>query len=172
MAGRKSDRTRKQEGCGVIDLKHPESYKPWLHTRDVRGGSGKRHIIPDLVYPDRMIYLMSNLERDMYYYLRFNGNVKELFEQVPLELSETLQICEELGILHPRIPFTEEWSIMTTDFVVYFQKDDNFEFQAFAVKLEKELDNQRVLEKLRVEQIYWSRKGVPWSILTEAVFRS
>ena len=66
MAGRKSDKIKIQDGYGAINLEHPEEYKPWLHTRDVRSGSGKRHIIPDLVYPNRMIYLMSNLERDTY----------------------------------------------------------------------------------------------------------
>lgn len=109
MAGRKSDKIKIQDGYGAINLEHPEEYKPWLHTRDVRSGSGKRHIIPDLVYPNRMIYLMSNLERDTYYYLRLNEKVQELFEQVPLELKETLSICEELGIAHPRIPSTGEW---------------------------------------------------------------
>lgn len=171
MAGRKSDKIKIQDGYGAINLEHPEEYKPWLHTRDVRSGSGKRHIIPDLVYPNRMIYLMSNLERDTYYYLRLNEKVQELFEQVPLELKETISICEELGIAHPRIPSTGEWSVMTTDFLVYFRKENSFEFQAFAVKPEKELDDQRVLEKLRVEQIYWTRKKIPWSIITEAVFR-
>lgn len=171
MGKRKSVERKRKEGCGIIDLRHPEKYKPWLHTREVRSGSGKRHMIPDLVYPERMIYLMSNLERDVYYLLRRNSQVRELFEQVSLELEDTIRICEDLEIRHPHIPYSGENIVMTTDFVAYVKKESGYELQAFAVKPEKELDDQRVLEKLKVEQQYWMQRGIAWAVITEAVFR-
>lgn len=171
MGNRKSIERKREEGCGIIDLMHPETYKPWIHTREVRSGSGKRHMIPDLVYPERMIYLMSNLEKDVYYFLRRNLQVEELFEQVLLELEDTIKICEELEIRHPHRPYSGEHIVMTTDFVAYVKKESGYEFQAFAVKPEKELNDQRVLEKLKVEQQYWMQRGIAWAVITEAVFK-
>ena len=139
MGRKKSDKRKSEEYRGIIDMEHPERYRPWLPAREVTSGRGKRHIIPDLYYPERMIHLMSNLERDVYYTLRKNPQVIELFEQVPLESDQTIRICEEMNMEHPRSPFGEDLIVMTTDFVVYVDLNGKREFRAYAVKMEKDL---------------------------------
>lgn len=171
MSGELLDRTRKQANRGVIDLEHPDAYLPWVQNRECSKGLGRRHIFPDLKYPNRAIHVMSDLELRVYYLLRENPNVQELFEQVSLEIERTSRICEELGVLHPRKPFLGDDIVMTTDFVAYIKEGQRNVFQAFAVKPEKELEKQRVLEKLFVEQLYWQEKEIRWSVITEAVFR-
>ena len=57
-----SDEGRLKQRRGEIDITKPWNYRPWLHTRDCRKGHGTRHIIRDLFYICRLIYLMSDLE--------------------------------------------------------------------------------------------------------------
>lgn len=167
MAKRKSAISKSNQELGIINLEHPESYKPWIHARELSSGSGKRHIFPDIYYPERMIHLMSNLEKRVYYKLRQNSKVLELFEQVPLELASTIRICEELNIEHPKIPFTEQVYVMTTDFVAYVDLGGERTLRAYAIKMEKELEDERVLNKFRIEQAYWKEKNIQWEIITE-----
>lgn len=167
MAGAKlSEQSRSERGYGVIDMEAPWNYQPWLRSRDVCRGNGQRHIISDLKYPQRQIHLMSNLELEVYYMLRGNEQVQELFEQYPLSIEKTIQICENVNLSHPRNP-TGELVVMTTDFVVIVGKGNNIKFKAYAVKTSDDLKDQRVLEKLKIEQLYWQRLGVSWSIITE-----
>lgn len=160
------------KGYGVIDLEHPEQYKPWIWTKEVANGSGRRHMIPDLFYPQRMIHLMSNLEKNVYFMLRENKNVLELFEQVPLKLDKTIQICEDLNVRHPKEPFTTNNIVMTTDFVAYVDIAGKRGFQAFAVKTSSDLKDKRVLEKLVVEKTYWEKQNIKWSIIDERTVKS
>ena len=156
-----------EEGRGIIDLERPESYKPWIYNRELTSGSGKRHVLPDIHYPQRMIHLMSNLEKEVYFMLRRNEKVLELFEQVQISLTDTMKICEREHLLHPRKPYTNQPNVMTTDFVAYVDAGKKKEFRAYAVKMSEELEDERVLEKLRIEQLYWKGKGVLWEIITE-----
>ena len=166
--GRKiSTATKMEKGWGVIDLAHPEQYKPWIQTKELTSGRGRRHMFPDIYYPERMIHLMSDLEKSVYFMLRKNELVKELFEQVPLDLKDSLRICEELNIQAPREPYTNEHIIMTTDFVAYVDTGVEKYFHAFAVKPNSELQDKRVLEKLLVEKKYWESRGIKWAVITE-----
>lgn len=168
MAGAKlSDQSRSERGYGVIDLKAPWNYKPWLRSRDVCRGDGQRHVIPDLKYPERQIHLMSNLELEVYFYLRRNKQVQELFEQYPLNLQKTVSICKDMNFIHPNDSESGELVVMTTDFVAVVKKENDIELRAYAVKKSADMHDQRVQEKLKIEQIYWSKLNVPWCVITE-----
>lgn len=168
MAGaRLSDISRTERGYGVIDMDAPWNYKPWLRSRDVCRGNGQRHIIPDMKYPERQIHLMSNLELQVYYMLRENKKVVELFEQYPLNLEKTVSICEEMNLIHPCDPRDGKLVVMTTDFVAAIGMGKDIRFKAYAVKTSEDMNDQRILEKLKVEQFYWSTFGVPWCVITE-----
>ena len=159
------------KGYGVIDLEHPDQYKPWIQTREVSSGSGQRHMIPDMFHPQRMIHLMSNLEKNVYYMLREDKNVLELFEQVPLKLDSTVHICEDLHIRHPKEPYTNNNIVMTTDFVAYVNIAGKKEFWAFAVKTSSDLKDKRVLEKLIIEKTYWTQQNIRWAIIDESTIK-
>ncbi len=162
-----SDTTRKQRKRGIIDLSKPEEYLPWLTCRECMHGSGRRHSIPDLKYPTRTIHLMSDLELSVYFMLRKNPKVQELFEQVPLELRLTQFICEELNIYHPSNPRTKKPIVMTTDFVAYVWENKALVPKAYAVKPFCELEDRRVYSKLLIEKRYWEQKGIEWAVITE-----
>ena len=162
-----SDESKIKRGYGIVDMSAPWKYEPWIHVREVSSGNGRRHIVSDLKYPERKIHLLSDLELSVYYMLRQDMHVLELFEQYPLDLEKTLEICEEVNIRHPVISQTGRYSVVTTDFLAVVSANDGMEYRAFAVKTEDELKNTRVLEKLKLEQLYWNSLDVPWCIITE-----
>ena len=105
--------------------------------------------------------MMSSLERDLFLILDYDPAVTDIREQYPLELRETLLIAAEAGIRHPE---ANGWpNVMTSDF--YYSKDGVW--HAVAVKPSSELFSARVAEKLKIEQLYWEKKQVSWSIMTE-----
>ena len=73
-----------------------------------------------------------------------------------------MDIAEGLGIKHPTRPGGGT-IIMTTDILV----TKGGELEAYAVKPESELRNERTLEKLDIERAYWKDRNVPWTLLTE-----
>lgn len=162
-----SDETRAKRGRGIIDLQHPERYDPWIHTRECSSGHGRRHTFSDWKHPERQIHLMSDLEWEAYRMLRGNSNVVELFEQVPLNIKITRKLCRESGISHPTIPGTGKENVMTTDFLAYIQKEEETVLEAYAVKMDSDLNDQRVLEKLFIEKSYWELQGIKWAVITE-----
>jgi hypothetical protein len=162
-----------KQGRGKIDLQHPENYKPWILARECFKGEGTRHQVPDLYYKNRTIHLMSGLEKNVYYTLRSNPNVLELFEQYPLlSISRTKELCAQHGIRHPRNPYTGKDVVMTTDFLL-ITKDNIGEkrWLACAVKYSSDIEdipiNKRTREKLFIEREYWESMGVKWCVITE-----
>lgn len=113
-----TDKGRLKQKRGIIDNRHPENYKAWLHTRDCTRGDGTRHIVCDIYNPRKQVYLMSDLELNAYYILRTRSDVIELCEQYPLDIEVTKDICKSYGIKHPRIPGTKTDITMTTDFLL------------------------------------------------------
>lgn len=164
-----SDKSRGRQGRGIIDLNSPESYIPWIKTRDCFHGEGTRHLIPDLYYDNRQIHLMSDLEMQLYYMLRSNENIVDIFEQYPLlPVGVTENLCDKYCIRHPHNPRTGENIVMTTDFIFIMKNaDGKKEWIACAVKPSNKLQDKRTNEKLFIEQEYWKQKDIRWGVLTE-----
>lgn len=161
-----TDKGRIKRKYGMIDTANPSDFKPWIRTRDMKSGNGRRHIIFN-EHIGRQIHLLSNLEKEVYQMFIDSKNVIQLYEQVPLVLSDTLSICKEYGLHHPINPNTYEYNVMTTDFVIIVQKDRCKEVKAYAVKMSEELNDSRTLEKLKIEECYWKKKGISWCVITE-----
>ena len=159
--------TKVKRKWGLVDLDKPWEYKPWIHFREMSSGNGRKHVFPDIKYPQRNIYLFSDLEKAVYNMLRSNTHVIELFEQFPLDLSTTVLLSKKYDIPHPRIPDTKELNIMTTDFVAVVNLDGNLKIKAYSVKYYKDLKDARVLEKLWLEKEFWATYGVSWEVITE-----
>lgn len=162
-----SDRSKIERGYGIVDLSAPWEYKPWIHIREVCSGNGRKHVVSDLKYPERKIHLLSDLELRVYYMLRQDEHVLELFEQYPLDLEKTLCLCEEMNIKHPVHPDTKHYCVMTTDFLAFVSINGIKGYRAYAVKTSSDLNDERVIEKLKLEQLYWNALNVPWSVITE-----
>lgn len=164
-----SDKSRLKQKRGKVDLKKPENYIPWIKVRDLFRGEGTRHAIVDIYHKSRLIHLMSNIERDVYFTLRSNENVLELFEQFPLlPRRKTEELCNKYLLRHPRDPRTMKNIVMTTDFLLLIKdKEGKKKWQACAVKPSKDLSDKRTREKLFIEKMYWESIGVQWGIMTE-----
>lgn len=164
-----SDKSRLKQNRGKIDLSSPESYIPWIKTRDCFRGDGARHLVPDIYHTNRLIHLMSNIEKDVYYTLRSDASVVEIFEQYPLlPLSKTEGLCEKYSIAHPKHSKTKNNIVMTTDFLMIVKDaEGKKKWQACAVKLSSDLNDRRTREKLFIERMYWESIGVQWGRMTE-----
>lgn len=172
MPGKKlSIKNKIERGYGEIVLEEPWNYQPWIQAKELYHGKGRRHMIPDLKYPQRMIHLMSDLELEVYYMLRKDKKVLELYEQFPLSLVQTEKLCDELNIVHPKDPKTKENIIMTTDFLAVICDGEGFNCRAYAVKTVEDMKNQRVLEKLKIEQKFWESLQIPWCVITEQTIK-
>ncbi|MFC0119176.1 TnsA endonuclease N-terminal domain-containing protein [Pseudoalteromonas xiamenensis] len=141
-----------------------ETYKPWLTVFDVPS-EGRSHRIPSFKLM-REITAFSDLEAARVYQLENDCSVIDYNEQYPLNRDRTLAIANrpEFAFTHPRI--REFPIVMTTDFVVHYAD----RIEAEQIKPTSKLDNDRVLEKLKIEQAYWEEQGIKFLIKTEKDF--
>lgn len=141
-------------------------YKPWVTIQDVpsvgRATRLKGNKIP------RQFEFLSDLERNYFYLLEHSDTVVDIREQYPLlPIEETIVIANELGIKHPTNPKTGEPIVMTTDFLVTINNNQQHQNLARTLKYKDELINERILEKFEIERVYWERQDINWGIVTE-----
>ena len=145
-----------REGRGSGDL---AAYNPWLHTLDFPS-VGMVTRIKGIV-TGRVHHLLSKLELICFLYLESLPGIEDIKEQFPLPLRETQLIAASLKIKHPEVngfPF-----VMTTDF--YYRRDAKW--YAIQVKPTSALQNERVLEKFKIERCYWLKHQVDFTIMTD-----
>lgn len=155
---------RIKEGRG---LGSGDEYKPWLKVQDL--GSRERSSRFKGITVGRQHDVLSDMERNYLYFLEYSDWVTDVKEQYPLlPLEETLSIAKELGIEHLKKPGTSEYIVMTTDFFITLQQNGELIDVARTIKSKVDLLDRRIIEKFEIERIYWERKDVSWSIVTEA----
>lgn len=143
-----------------------KEYLPWIKIQDVPS-KGRVTRIKGIT-TGRQHELMSDMERDYFYFLDFADEIIDIREQYPLlPIEDTLAIALELGIKHPEDPQTHEPIVMTTDFLITINKDGKFIDVARTIKIKDDLLNKRVLEKFDIERQYWKRKEIDWAIITD-----
>ena len=142
-------------------------YKPWLDVHDVPSNgvtrrtngrkTGRQHVTFSLL-EDGALLCSQRLDR-----------VVDIREQYPLyPLQDTVALAERLGIKHPAHPKDGSLVMMTTDLVLTEVAPDGTQrLSAIAVKPSTELGNQRTLEKLELERLYWEMHMTSWSLVTE-----
>ncbi|ALA60657.1 TnsA endonuclease N-terminal domain-containing protein [Nitrospira moscoviensis] len=162
MTSRKIERWIK-EGRGLGTL---GAYKPWLTIQDVPS-DGCASRIKGWTTNGRIHHLLSKLEKKYFYLLDWSPIVKDIREQFPLPLADTIRIAEQLGVEHPTDPHTKELFPMTTDFLITVEKDGVLMEVARSTKYVQELQDKRCCEKLEIERLYWAERGVDWGVVTE-----
>lgn len=159
---RKTDKYRLKENRGKGTF---EKYAPFLKVHEFGSYSRVHRIIG---WKNRRTYqLMSDLE--LYYFIlkQWDDEVVDIREQYPLlPLEQTKLIAEEIGIGHPPLR-REEKTIITTDFLITYKKNNKILNMARAIKPQIQLKNSRTIEKLLIEEMYWKQKGIEWKIVTE-----
>ncbi|MFB7140789.1 TnsA endonuclease N-terminal domain-containing protein [Gottfriedia sp. NPDC056225] len=151
-----------KEGRGQGEGKE---YSPWIDTNDVPS-VGRVHRV--LGYKTgRTHAFFSDLEEKYFYLCEWSKNIKDIREQFPLNLEDTIRICEELNIDHPFDPKTDVYIPFTTDFLLTVVENGKERFLGRTIKPVMDLNNLRTIEKFEVERIYYSEKGIDWGIVTE-----
>ena len=145
-----STKTKKARHMGEGDN---ENYLPYITTSEFNS-LGTTSVIVDWK-TGRGVHCLSQAEAYWYYVLRWDDNNVDIREQYPLDNTITTELAEENGILHPH-------AIMTTDFLI--TKSDGCH-HAYSVKATKKDLNQRTVEKLYLEKLYWKIKDVPFDLL-------
>jgi hypothetical protein len=143
-----------------------KEYLPWIRIQDV-ASTGRVTRVKG-IKTDRQHELLSDMERNYFYFLEFSDEVVDIREQYPLlPLEDTLAIAMELGITHPKDPKTNEPVVMTTDFLVTVEHNGEYFEAARTIKSKDDLLNRRINEKFEIERIYWARKEIDWGIVTD-----
>lgn len=131
-------------------------YTSWIKIREVNS-IGTASTITDYK-TGRKVQLLSQAEVYYYYLLRWDDTVKDIREQYPLDLSDTVSIADKLGFRHPKDRSTR----MTTDLLV---TRTNGSLEAYSIKNDRSvLDHIRTMEKLYIEKVYWETKGIPFHL--------
>lgn len=113
----------------------------------------------------RIHHLLSGLEFLTFQVFDWSSRVVDIREHFPLNLSETTQLAENLGMNHPEA--NKGLKVVTTNFLIDVVGGDKL---AINVLYKKDLSKKRNLEKLQLEKAYWENKGIKWLIVTEEQF--
>jgi len=140
-------------------------YKPFLYVRDVPS-RGTSSMVKSRI-TDRTHHYLSKQELKVHLLSTYQPNVVDIREQFALlPRSETAEISENIGIRHPVYPGTNTPTVMTTDLLITIEQNSDQKLLAISAKLSKDLSDRNI-EKLRIEQLYWERRGVKWILATE-----
>lgn len=142
------------------------SYKPWLLIQDVPSIGLATRIKGWKT--SRVHHFLSNLELNYFYVLEWSSIVTDIREQYPLlPREETLAIASNCGIRHPQEPKTQIPIVMTCDFFITIAGNIQEKEVVRTVKSGKDLQSKRTREKLEIERLYWSQRGIDWGIVTD-----
>lgn len=166
---------------GWVRAINEKMYRPYLTVRKVNK-CGRRHwLMCDI--QKREVHLLSDGERRAYEIMVSDPRTVSVFEQYALDITETLAIAKQFGFVHPRNYKTSQLSVMTTDFLIVTQAVDKLgantiKKTAYTFKYSSELYTDstcsafsksatRTIQKLKIEQEYWKRRGIEYRIITE-----
>lgn len=141
-------------------------YQPWVtvhdfHSRGVR-------VRARCALTGRMHFLLSNLEFTAFIWLLSDPTVTDIQEQYPLlPLKATLQIAEEMKLVHPGLYLGDDPTVMTTDFLVTRKADGKETKTAYTVKKMGATQSHHFKRKFRIEERFWQDLGVTLKTLTE-----
>ena len=154
----KSDNSKHIEGRGVISEK---MYVAWKLARETKSIGLASTTYDPIV--GRAVNTLSRQETKVFWVLRYNPSVLEIFEQFPLAKAEVTAICHELGV-------KAYCKVLSTDFLVKMKNG----WVAVSVKQNRNLFNKTknpegyddLVIRQAVEKIYWERNyGIPFKIL-------
>lgn len=162
----KSSKNKIKEGrCQGIG----ESYVPFYTANEARS-IGTASMIPDPI-EHRMVHVLSTTEEDLYYLLRWDDRTLYIREQYLLNTERINDIRRQLGL--KQCPQT---TCYTTDFLV--DHIDGTQ-HAYSVKWKMDAFNPnsvqykgkknryaQMIERQKIEQLYWESQGIPFSIIT------
>ena len=137
-----------------------KSYVPFIHVGEFSSSGESVRVKSATV--GRTHHFFSGIELAAFLVFDWCKDVIDIREQFPLPLADTLNICRQLGILHPQEK--GKLKIVTTDFLIDFSDGSQL---AIPVKPAKNLDDNRTIEKLQIEKSFWESSNIPCAIFTD-----
>lgn len=137
-----------------------KDYTPFICIQDL-SSSGESIRIPGHT-TGRAHHLLSGIELGAFIIFDWNPQTRDIREQFPIPVSDTLTICQQLGIKHPQL--RGKLKVVTTDLLIDFNSGRKM---ALAVKAVSALSDERTIEKLQIEKTYWEGFGVEWKLFTD-----
>jgi hypothetical protein len=135
-------------------------YEPFIKVHEISStGESFRILGRNTTRPH---HLLSRLELSAFLVFDRYKTTVEIREQYPLPLIDTLNICARLGMKHPQL--SGKLKIVTTDLLIDIKNTSGL---AVAVKYADEFEDQRVIEKLQIEKVFWEQQGFQWRLFTE-----
>jgi len=156
---RKSDKSKAKLGLGTGSGQNHQAY---FHPKEF-SSDGTSHRVPSILV-DRMLILASGLESNVAKLSEYSPIVTSVEEQCKLEMDQTRAIAARHGLRHPQ--FKGKDTVMTTDLLVTYKKDEESFQIAYSVKYSTDI-SLRNLEKFQIEKSYWNDKDISWFIVTE-----
>lgn len=172
----KRDKARFREKRGTGKGK---DYIPWIRSIEVSGNRGRSHRVLG-IKTGRHHELFSDNEEYFFLLAEWMDDVIDIREQFPLlPIEETELIADELNVQHPSIVvkkrmvpgykdsliyYETENVVMTTDFLLTLSDGT---VVARAIKTEKDLEKQSVINKFHIEATYWQKQGVEWKVVSD-----
>lgn len=154
--------------------KHRESflnpclpYEPFIKTMNFTRSSGTRSKIPHFRENNRLIHLISHNELCAYLQVLYKFPVEEVYEQLALPIEDTLPICVELGIKHPRGKKINQLGFESFDFLFKLtpSEDRSTPWMAVAVKSTKEILKPRVQERFKLQESYAALNDIEFVVM-------
>jgi hypothetical protein len=136
------------------------NYEPFIKVHEISSTGESYRILGR--HSSRPHHLLSRVELSAFLVFDRYSQTVDIKEQFPIPILDSLNICRNLGIRHPQI--ANNLKVVTTDLVVELVGGS---YLAIAVKPSDSLDDQRVVEKLQIEKVYWEHQGCQWKLFTE-----
>ena len=139
-------------------------YKPFSYVRDVPS-QGASHMVQSTL-TGRVHHYLSDGEWSVHLlaeYCRATVDIREQYALLPW--TEVRDVADAHGITYPRYPSTSTPFVLTTDLLMSLARVDGKQLVAVAVKTDDVLDD-RTIEKLWLEKMYWRARGIAWVLVT------
>jgi len=165
-----------------LALVKKEGYRPFVTVRQSHTiGQGQ------IIYSHetgRTHHFLSRGELVPFFHFEANNIVKDIFDQYPLPIEDTLKYAVDLNIVHPgSYQEAEDFDghrpakTMTLDYVVKHQDNSlhayNFKYaDALNPKLTSPQSVARTEAKAKIERKYCKKNKISWTQLTELSFHS
>lgn len=143
------------------------SYTPWIQIYDFPSWGLRKRSYSHI--SGRALHTLSILENQNALLAENEDDVFDIQENKPLLNTEkSLDIASDLKIDHPRASRSCPL-IMSTDLRLSINSNGRTHFKIWTTKYTDELRDWRTLEKLRIDEAYWSsEKDHTWELKTES----
>ena len=140
------------------------TYKPFLTVKDNKS-LNKRSSRVYGYKTGRTHHLFSDLELAVFLILDRNIFIKDIREQMPLDLEETEELARTFSLYHPMKNGIAQ--ILISTFFIVSEAANAPPIYVIRAVSHTELEDLNILEILELERRYWQQKNIPWSLVTE-----